>query len=145
MKDIYSNAWASLVVWLRNLKDDEFSFIDWESHGNIKELPNGDLIGPLAISVMEYDEGLHQINFSIGVSTYVNDDSLFRLRGMVNKVYNAMMSGEQIVFYEQESAHERSIMQMRPGSHVAPMTDLTNRPFQYVQGSALLLPDGQSS
>lgn len=145
MKDVYSHTWSSIVVWTKKFLQDDFQFIDWEAHRNTPELPNSDLLGPLAIGIMQDEAGQHQINFSIGISTYGHDASLFRQRAMVNKVYNAMMVGEQIQFYDDFTALQRSVIHMLPGTQIAPMTDITVRPFQYVQGAGLLLPDGQDA
>lgn len=143
-EDIYENTWASLVVWvkdiIRNLPSDKPQFIDWEAHGTTPELPDTDLMGPLSLSITEYDDGLFQVTFAIGVSTYATDEGLPRQRHYINTVFNAMRSQKKVPFYDHNSAEVQSVIQMLPGTTVAPLTEITVRPFQYVQGTGLIVP-----
>ena len=153
MIDVYQNTWASLVVWIKDqLKQmralspqHPMEYIDWEAHATNPELPNTDLVGPLALAVSEYEDGLYAVNVSFGVSTYVKDRSLYRQRLYTNFLFNQLQSGAQITYYDHAEAVERSVIQMRPGTTVAPMDDITNRPFQYIQCSGLLVPAGRDA
>ena len=151
MEDVYQNTWASLVVWVKSLQADlnarnpqfPLQFIDWEAHANIPEMPNADLIGPLTLAIREYDDGLYNVTFAIGVSTYGTDAPMSRLRFALNGIFNRLQSGHKIVYYDYDHASEKSVIQIRPGTLIAPMDDLTVRPFQYVQATGLLTPVGQ--
>lgn len=144
----YTDTWASVANWTHNLIDQinalnpdmTFSFIDWEAHGDTPELPDGHLIGPLALALREYDDGLIEFTLSVGVSTYTNDAGLTRLREAVNEVFKAMMSGQKIRYYNHRSYIEESVFQFIPGTEIAPMTRMQVRPFQFVQASGVLVP-----
>lgn len=144
MADVYNDTWASLVVWsrdvLRSTAGTGFHFIDWETHASLEELPNENLAGPLALSVSEYEEQMFQVNFSIGVSTYTSDPNLFKLRQLVGEFFKRMRGSQQIPYFDSSNSMEKSVMVMTPSSTVAPMNKSEIRPFQYVQGSALLVP-----
>ena len=142
MNTIYEDTWASLTVWMKNLmvRFPEAGYIDWEAHGVTPELPNQDLYGPLAIALSETEQDLYEINFSVGVSTYEGDTGLFRLRSMVGKFFNEMKSQSRIEYFDTTSTMVSSVLVMTPGTRIHPMTSAQIRPFQYIQGTALLVP-----
>lgn len=150
MTDTYLNAWASVVVWTRTFIEDlvvkypdmeGLSFIDWETHGNTPELPNSDLMGPLSIQITEYEKEMFHFSIAIGVSCYTNDDSVFRQRIIVSEIFDRLRATRQIPLYDHAENRLTSVIQMTSGTFVAPMTEITVRPFQMVQCSGLLQPE----
>lgn len=146
--DVYTATWSSVVAWTNDQiarwkdqgLDHPLGFVDWESHANLPELPNTDLVGPLSISVTEYDAQMFEVTLAIGVSTYDNDVGLFRLRRLVGDLFRNLMAEREIPYFDPESANRLSVIRMTNGTLVAPMTEIQVRPFQYVQARGLLIP-----
>lgn len=147
--DIYNDAWTSLTVWVQSLRSEfphhKLRFIDWEALGDSPKLPETDLIGPLALAVSEYDSHMFEVNFSIGISIYEKDANLFRLREYVGRVFRAMTSESRIPYFDASNSLEVGVMVMTPGTRVAPMNEVQVRPFQYIQGTALIVPGSSAA
>lgn len=148
---VYESTWSSLIVWTQEIissLDPELSpyglqLIDWESHGTTPELPNTDLMGPMSVALSELDAGIFQAVFAIGVSTQEGDENLFRLRAYTGAVFDRMTAHRQIPFYDLNTEIANSYFVVTPGTTVAPLDEIQVRPFQYVQGTALLAPGRQ--
>ena len=146
---IYSNAWTSITVLTNQIITElktlhgptiPIEYFDWDAHATAHELPNADLVGPLAISITMDSVDMYTVNFSIGVSTYASDKNLFRQRDYVSRIFEKMKSRETIDYYNADIASQVSKLVMTDGTMVAPMSKAEIRPWQYIQGEALLLP-----
>lgn len=145
---IVPSVWGSLIHFSNELinearqtyGDIELQSIDWESHANIHELPDSDLIGPTALNITEDSPQMFEINFSVAVSSWKTDTNLFRMRHYLALAFERMRVGKQIAIYDSETAEKIGYMVMTNGTLLAPMSRAETRPWQYVQGSALLEP-----
>lgn len=147
---ILTNCWSSITVLARTLIQEcaaanpgsEIEFMDWEAHVNVPELPNKDLIGPSALSVTEHSKELISVSFAIGVSTFLGDKNLFRQRDYVARVFERLRPESKIIYFDADSASEKSVLVVTDGTMAAPMSKAESRPWQYVQCEALLVPVG---
>lgn len=134
MQKLYENIWASLVNFCNDvLEGKDAQYVDWEAHANLHELPEGDLIGTIAITFTEEAPELFSGSFSIGVSTQTNDVSLFRLRSYVGEVFSKLRPGMQIALFDRESMIQLGWLHVVDGTHVMPMQRADARPLQFVQ------------
>lgn len=152
MTNVYQDSWASIIVFCRDVMAQlvaedptapSLELIDWEAHGHTPELPNKDLLGPLSVQITEYDKGFHQITFAIGTSAYTEDAHMFRQRRYINALFNRLRTEERIPYFSHAELYQKSVLQIVPGTFIAPMTEVTVRPFQFVQATALLQPDAR--
>lgn len=146
--DIYPSVWGSIInfsnILIAELKsvhpEGELELIDWESHANIMELPNNDLLGPTALTITEHSAQILEVNFSIAMSTYSTDSNLFRHRDYLSKTFELLRPGKQLKIYDSVTALPQGYMIFTDGTLLAPMSRAETRPWQYVQASALLEP-----
>lgn len=150
---MYNNVWGSVTVFTKAIIADlkttygtgvPIEYFDWDAHANAHELPNADLVGPLAIAITQNSPEIYSINFSIGVSTYATDKNLFRQRDYISRIFDKMQSRMTIPYYEANTASHISEIVMVNGTMVSPMSKAEIRPWQYVQGDSLLLPVGST-
>jgi hypothetical protein len=146
------NIWASITVFTQGIitelkadyPDVDIQYIDWETHANVSELPNADLIGPTSLTFMEVAPQLIEVNFAIAVSTYGTDQNLFRHRDYIGRIFEKLRPEKQIVYFDAAAATVRGFLVCTDGTMVAPMTRADVRPFQFVQSQALLEPSSSS-
>lgn len=144
---IIPSVWGSLVAFSRTLiveskasyPDVEIGFVDWDSHATIHELPETDLIGPMALTMTELSPQMFEVSFAIAVSTY-NDENLFRMRRYLSNTLEAMRVQKQVPIFNSDTAAKGGYLVITDGTLLAPMTRAETRPFQYVQASGLLEP-----
>lgn len=147
---ILANVFGSVTVLVNEIIADlktaypnvTIQYCDWETHANINELPDADLVGPTAIAVTEHTGGLVEVNFSIAASTYQDDTNLFRLRDYISRIFERMRPEKKMTYFDAESASVKSFMVFTDGTMIAPMSRAEIRAFQYVQATALLEPTG---
>jgi hypothetical protein len=140
---IYESLHGSLVAFVNTMvdarkltdPDNILEFVDWEAHANINELPTRDLIGTTAVSFSEEEPDVFAGSMTIGVSTYANDQNLFRLRNIVGEVFRQLRPGEKIPFYDHETLMQKGWLYVVNGTTVLPMTKADVRPLQFVQCS----------
>lgn len=143
---IIEDVWVSVVKVCQGIIEDArliypdtmIEFIDWEAHANIAELPNTDLIGPTALAFTEQSPGISEAIFAIAASTYADDTNLFRQRKIMSLIFERMRPTKQMKIYDAGSALEKGFMIFTDGTTLVPMTRSEARPWQYVQGQALL-------
>jgi hypothetical protein len=149
MNNILKNSEASVIKLVTELQDQmleegicrELTYVEIDARVELKDgdLPNTDIIGVTQFSISEEEEKIWSIHFILAVST-VSDDNLFRLRDMVNWVFNRFHSGAQMIYYDADSADEKSWIQVIPGTVMLPTHRVETRPFRFVQVHALLDP-----
>lgn len=145
---IIPSVWGSIVNFTNTLIADmrvlhegvSIEFIDWESHANIHELPDTDLIGPTAITVTEVSPQIVEVGFAIAVSSYSTDKNLFRMRSYVSEAFERTRAGKQIKVYDSDTAQPLGYIQLVDGTLLAPMSRAETRPWQYVQATGFLEP-----
>lgn len=147
-KDIYQNIWSSITVVANEIINelklehphDEIQFIDWEAHANTPELPNSDLVGPTAVTFQEFEGEDIQVNFAMAVSTYGDDKNLFRHRDYVGLIFERLRPGRRFKYFDAHQSLQKSVFKITPGTLLAPMTQASLRPWQFVQAEAVLVP-----
>lgn len=145
---IFPSVWGSIVNFNQTLIADmrslhsgvDIQFIDWESHANIHELPDADLIGPTALTITEMSPQFMEVTFAVAVSSFASDKNLFRMRSYMSEAFERMRVGKQIEIYDSESAVKIGYLKLTDGTLVAPMSRAETRPWQYVQATGLLEP-----
>lgn len=145
-----SNIWGSIAVLTNQIIDElklkypdqDIQFEDWETHANIAELPNSDLIGPTSLAITEVSPQFIEFEFAISVSTYATDSNLFRLRDYIGTIFEKLRPEQKLVYYDAETAAPLTFMIVTDGTTIAPMTRADVRPVQYVQCSVVLEPSG---
>lgn len=138
---MYENIWGSIVAFTNDIIDDrqtlhpesEIQFVDWEAHANIQELPDCDLIGTTAVTITEDSADMFSGSFTIGVSTYATDASLFRLRNYVGEIFKRLQSGSKIAFYDHKTLEQKGWLYVADGTLIMPMTRADVRPLQFIQ------------
>lgn len=149
MKNILMNAEAScvklcveLAAAMRSLNiSTDVDYIELDARVELKdnEIPSNDIIGLTQFSIAEIDKSIWQIHFIIGVST-ISDENLFRLRRMANFIYERFPCGAQMIYYDADTADEKSWIQVTPGTVQLPTHRVETRPFRFIQVQAVLDP-----
>ena len=150
---LLENMWGSVVKFTRDIRnkvvleypDIDLQVHDFEANANEAELPNSDLIGPTALTMVEVQPQLIEVTFAIGVTTYVNDKNLFRLRTILSRVFEEMRPEKKFVLYKAGTLDPQGFLVFTDGTMMAPMSRAETRPWQYVQASALLDPKASYS
>lgn len=145
---IYENFWGSIVSFCNDVIDDrklvytgsDIEYIDWEAHANIHELPEKDMIGSTAVTFTEESPDEFSMSFTIGVSTYGDDPSLFRLRNYVGEVFKRLRPGSKIPFYDAQTATQLGWIYITDNTMVMPMTRADVRPLQFIQCHGVIDP-----
>lgn len=143
---IYKNLWGSVVSFTNDVidaqrlayPDTDINFLDWEAHANIHELPNTDLIGSTAVTITEDEPEFFSVSFTLAMSSYADDNGLFRLRDYVNDVFMRLRPGSKIPYCDHQTAAQLGWLHITDGTIVMPMTRADIRPLQFVQCHATL-------
>lgn len=125
-----------LITDINALNSTSFQFVDWDTHANMHEIPQVDLLGPNALA-WRADDTFCEITVAIGVST-INDANLFKSWGAISYIFEKLLPKKTIPFYESSTQVVRSYMIVVDGTTVAPMSRAEIRPYQFVQASLLL-------
>ena len=149
MNNLLKNSESSIIKLMTELAEqmrDEgitknIQYVEIDARVELKDadLPSSDIIGVTQFSIAEETDKIWAIHFIVAVST-VSDDNLFRLRDIVNWVYNRFPAGAQMTYYDAEAASEQSWIQVIPGTTMLPTHRVETRPFRFVQVHALLDP-----
>lgn len=149
MNNLLENSEASVVKLMvdlaQTMKNEGISanvqYIELDARVELKdnEIPPTDIIGVTQFSISEPQAQLWGIHFIVGLSTQ-DDENLFRLRKMANFVFNRFPCGAQMVYYDAETAAEKSWIQVIPGTTQLPTHRVETRPFRFIQVQALLDP-----
>lgn len=139
------DAWSSLTVFcndtIAELKSNgvssDLSYIDWDAHANLQELPRNDLLGPNGLAVTELEEAF-QFVFILGVATHA-DANLFRLRAIVDRLFTSVRFGRTLPLYDWKAGTVRGSMVIQTGTTIMPMSRSENHAVQYIQAEALAL------
>ena len=145
---IVPSVWGSLTHFSNELiaefrnryPDFQIEYIDWESHANIHELPDTDLVGPTAITITELSPQMLEVSFAIAVSTYADDKNLFRMRDYLAETFELVRPNKQLRIYDSATAAALGYLVLTDGTFLAPMSRAETRPWQYVQATGLLEP-----
>ena len=145
---IYENFWGSIVSFCNDVIDNrkviypgvDLEYMDFEAHANIQEMPTSDLIGSTAITFTEEAPEIFTMSFTIGVSTYADDESLFRMRNYVGEIFNRLRPGQHLPFYDHATAAQIGWLVITDGTMVMPMTRADVRPLQWIQCHGIIDP-----
>ena len=143
-----TNTYSSIIVFCQQIIQalpTPVTFIDWEAHANIEELPDADLLGPTAVAITDGGPGEQSVSFAVGVCTYEGDRNLFRHREIMAAVFERMRPERKLTFYDASAGSEESVLVFLPGTTVSPMSRAKSRPWQFVQAESLLVPSSEVS
>ena len=138
--DLYNNIVYSIVKLVLDWMPESVTYVDWDAHSQIQELPAGSLAGPAGCGMSHEEEGI-EVVFGIGVSTD-DDPNLFVLRDLVSQVYALMAPERKIPIYDQKSGSLEPVswMVMRTPVSITPVSKAEIRSVQFIEGTALLNP-----
>lgn len=146
--DLYNNLVVSLVKFIQDFRDEiseDSTYVDWDAHAQISELPTGNLlIGPAGCGLTEDTPGIYEAVFSFGASTY-NDPNLFILRSVTSKLFGKLKIGQTIPIYDADTAQVISTLVIKTPRAVTPVTKAEIRSLQFIELVGLLEPYGASS
>lgn len=119
------------------------SVIDWDGHGNINELPGGDLAGLGGLIVT--DEGkMWGVTFAVTCATY-SDIGSMRLTGLIDHFSRRLKTGAQIDLYDPETAAVVGTMIVEQGTATSPLSRAEVRAAISVTVSASVLPSAAAA
>lgn len=102
---------------------------DLDSHAEIRDLPNTDLIMLKGISCYD-DEKLLQFSFMIGVST-INDQHGIRLSKIMSYVNARYFPGRGLKVIDFEG-NKIGALNIKDGTEISPMSNSEGRMFQFI-------------
>lgn len=139
------DGWASLTAFsnskIAEIKaaglSTDLAYVDWDTHANMLELPNRDLVGPGGCSLTETEEAWN-FDLIIGVATHA-DKNLFKHRQIIDAVFRDMTLTKTIPFYDWRSGVVKGSLVFQEGTSALPMGRSENHAIQYIRSSALIL------
>ncbi len=144
---ILLNLWSSIIMLTNSIileiKQSGVAdpvLCDWDTHANVQELPNADLIGPAGLGFTEEDQVINAA-FSIAVSSYGTDENLFRHREMIARVFERVRPTMSFPYYLAGSNNTilGSVI-IQDGTATPPMSRAEVRPYQLVSVGCLISP-----
>jgi hypothetical protein len=133
---IVKNTWGSIVRYVKD-KAPDWTFVDFEDHANIHELPEADCVGLSGLG-FQADDGTDRIIFTIAVSTY-NDKNLFRQRKLMDELYEEFRkTGKTITLYDADTLVELGSIVVNSNTVLAPMARAEKRAYQILSVEAQL-------
>ena len=134
---VYEDLWASCVKFCQT-KIAEFisegiaspSFLDFDTHATLVNLPDADLVGIRGFSV----EAGQPLNVSVlfGVATKTDDTNLFRHRAMVARLFQDLMPTKKIDCVDATTGVVTGFLVAEEGTAVLPVTSAETRPLQFI-------------
>jgi hypothetical protein len=146
-ENLYNNIVQSVVKFCEDTRlefqarpelSDVITFVDWDEHANINELPSGDILGPAGVGMTD-EQGVYEIVMAIGCSTY-QDPSLFRLRKMMSLLYGKLKPQSKLTLYDHDTAQPITFMVSTSPVSVTPITKVEARPLQFIELKLLADP-----
>lgn len=137
--DLYDNIVASIIklsVDFISAEAPDATYLDWDAHASLIELPEGILIGPAGCGMTADETGI-EVVFSLGVATQ-EDPNLFVLRSLVSKLYGRLRPESRITLYDHATAVEKSWMITKTPVSVTPVTKTITRAMQFVECRAVI-------
>ena len=96
----YVDLTYSIVKAVLDIKPAGASYIDWDAHADIHELPIDDLlVGASGCSFTYEDASTIDVSFAVGVATK-NDDNLFNLRTTISNYFEAFRPETKVPLYD---------------------------------------------
>lgn len=147
---IHYNALMSIFKFSRDFIDELAgegvatpTFMFWDAHSEVHELPSVDLLGPGGFTI-SVDDRIHTVTCAIGSCPF-EDTNLFRHSKIMSLLYERLQPGEQIQLIDYNTGLPLSWMVIINGTEVMPVTRAETRTYQFIQFSALLNPAGVSA
>lgn len=137
--DLYDNIVASIIKLSTDFIAAEIpsaSYVDWDAHSTLIELPPGTLIGPAGCG-MTHDERAIEVVFAVGVGVQ-DDPNLFALRRLVSKLYGCLVPETRITIYDHATAQAVSWMVVKTPVAVTPVNRAMTRAMQFVECRAVI-------
>ena len=146
--DLYNNIVQSVVKLCRDFTSEhapQAGYIDFDAHAQVKEWPEDDtLIGPAGVGMAHEANNTIEVVFSVGVTTK-NDENLFRLRGLMSKLYGRLKPESKVVIYDHATAMPTTWMVTATPVAITPVSKAEMRSVQFIEVRALIDPGATSS
>lgn len=145
-ENYYNNICLSIVKFARDFQAAKFSastYVDWDAHAEVNELPTGDLIGPAGIGLSTEQVNFDYVVFAFGIST-IDDPNLFRLRKTMSQLHAKLRPMTKIPIYDADTAQVISWMVVKTPLSISPVSKAELRAVQFINVMALIGPDAQA-
>ena len=147
--EIYSSVAFSLARRIEDFREEfmpNATYINWDAHATINELPAGDLIGLAGIGLAEDEHKKYEITFGIQIATE-NDPGLHRMTELISELFAVTEPETKIKVFKAVNgeAVEASWLVAALPRAVTPVQRAEIRAVQAVEGKLLLDPGAASS
>lgn len=124
------------------------TYINWDAHAEIEELPSGDLIGLAGVGMAEDEAGIYEIVFGVMIGTE-QDENLHRLTRCMSRLRALFVPETRMTVYTVSddglSAVPDSWMVTKTPMAITPVSRAEVRPVQALEVRALLDPSALAS
>lgn len=138
--DLYDNIVASILKLAKDFiaaEAPQATFVNWDSHASIDELPPGTIIGPAGCGMSEESESRIEVIFALGVAT-ADDPNNFMLTKLISKLRARVRPQTRITIFDHDTAAEASWMVTQTPIAITPVTRAMVRAMQFVECRALI-------
>jgi hypothetical protein len=133
---LLENVHASLIKFCKDLNLSDVQLVDFEAHAEMESLPESDCIGLSSFSIVN-DNKVHDLAFAIGYCSF-NDLNLFRMRGAMAKLYDALAPEKRIPLVDADTGSPLGNIVMTDGTVVSPMSRAEVRAYRSIVCSGVI-------
>ena len=128
----YNDIWASIVKFCQTFAtaNAPLTVVNLDAHADLTSLPTSDIIGPKNY-MLDYNEGTQVASVMLVVST-LDDENLFRLDGLMGKLYQQLTPGKTIPFINADTGATMGVLKIMDGTSVSPVARTNSRPVKFV-------------
>lgn len=147
--EIYESVVLSLTRWVEDFRLEQMpdaTYVNWDAHATLNELPPGDLIGLAGVGMAEDEHRKYEITFGVQVATE-NDPNLHRMTALVSKMFGRVEPSTKLTVYKAENgqAVPATWMVAALPRAVTPVLRAEIRAVQAVEAKLILDPGAASS
>jgi hypothetical protein len=143
---LYQAICSSIIKFsedFRKLNMPASSYVDWDAHAQINELPQTNVMGPAGMGMTTENDGSF-VAFSIGAST-MGDANLFLLRSIMSKLYGALVPETRLSILHPDNGQEVGWMVVKTPVQITPVSKAEIRSVQFINVLALIGHDVTST
>lgn len=119
------------ITTLRQSISPGLTYVDWDSHGDLADVPKNDVVGIHAFSILDGDQ-LHETTFGITISTY-NDENLMVMMDIADWFYNKLTVRQKLTLYDPNSGLVIGQIIMMLGTTTLPVERADTRSAMFIQ------------
>jgi hypothetical protein len=112
------------------------SYVDWDAHAQVNELPQTSVLGPAGIGMTTENDGSF-VAFSIGAST-LGDPNLFQLRAVMSKLYGLLAPETKLNILHPTTGAVVGWMVVKTPVQITPVSKAEIRSVQFINVLALI-------